>query len=55
MDAWDRLFTNDVDFITHSGSWWKSNQENVAGHQAIPDTVIKQKTLCPARAGELRR
>lgn len=44
IDTWGRLFTDDADFVTHSGDWWKSNQENIAGHKAIPDTVSKQKT-----------
>jgi uncharacterized protein (TIGR02246 family) len=43
MDAWGRLFTDDADFISHTGGWWKSNRENVAGHKAIPDSVIPQK------------
>jgi uncharacterized protein (TIGR02246 family) len=43
MDAWGRHFTDDADFVTHTGGWWKSNQENVAGHKEVPDSVIAQK------------
>lgn len=43
MQAWGTLFTEDADFVTHAGIWWKSNAENVAGHEAVPASVIEQK------------
>ncbi|UCM86525.1 YybH family protein [Streptomyces marincola] len=43
MDAWGALFTEDADFITHRGIWWRSRRENVAGHQDVPDAVLAQK------------
>lgn len=54
MDAWGRLFTEDADFVTHSGDWWKSNPENVAGHKAISDTVREQKTIYQLDAAKIR-
>jgi uncharacterized protein (TIGR02246 family) len=53
MDAWGRLFTDDADFVTHTGGWWKSNQENVSGHKAIPDAVLEQKTRYTLAAAKI--
>jgi uncharacterized protein (TIGR02246 family) len=43
MEAWGRLFTDDVDFVNRGGGWWKSNRENVRRHQAIHGELIRQK------------
>jgi uncharacterized protein (TIGR02246 family) len=43
MEAWGRLFTEDADFVTHTGVWWRSRHENVVGHQAVPDDIARQK------------
>ncbi|WP_017626076.1 SgcJ/EcaC family oxidoreductase [Nocardiopsis chromatogenes] len=43
MDAWGAYFTEDADFITHRGLWWRTRQENVEGHKDVPDSVIAQK------------
>lgn len=43
MEAWGRLFTDDSDFVTHTGLWWGSRQENVAEHRAVPASVSEQK------------
>jgi uncharacterized protein (TIGR02246 family) len=44
MEAWGRLFTADSDFVTHTGLWWSSREENVAEHQAVPAAVSEQKS-----------
>ncbi|GAA1547888.1 hypothetical protein GCM10009678_33170 [Actinomadura kijaniata] len=43
MDEWGALFTEDSDFITHRGLWWRSRRENVAGHEDVPASVVEQK------------
>ncbi|WP_028925190.1 SgcJ/EcaC family oxidoreductase [Pseudonocardia acaciae] len=43
MDGWGELFTEDSDFITHRGIWWRSRRENVTGHKDVPDSVLAQK------------
>jgi uncharacterized protein (TIGR02246 family) len=43
MDAWGKLFTNDVDYVNRGGGWWKNNQENVQGHKMIHEMLVKQK------------
>lgn len=43
MRAWGELFTPDADFVTHTGLWWRSRAENVAGHEAVPASLIAQK------------
>ncbi|MEG8180887.1 SgcJ/EcaC family oxidoreductase [Nocardia terpenica] len=43
MDEWGTYFTEDSDFVTHRGIWWKSRRENVIGHKAVPDSVLAQK------------
>ncbi|RDI55822.1 SgcJ/EcaC family oxidoreductase [Nocardia mexicana] len=43
MDEWGRFFTEKSDFITHRGIWWRTRQDNVAGHKDAPDSVIRQK------------
>lgn len=44
MAAWGRYFTEDADFIAHSGLWWTSRRDNVEGHQDVPADVITGKT-----------
>ena len=43
MEAWGRLFTEDADFVTHTGVWWRSRHDNVVGHEAVPEDVARQK------------
>ncbi|WP_280386904.1 SgcJ/EcaC family oxidoreductase [Nocardia wallacei] len=43
MDEWGTFFTEDSDFITHRGIWWRTRRENVAGHKDAPASVITQK------------
>ncbi|WP_135453344.1 SgcJ/EcaC family oxidoreductase [Mycobacterium sp. DL99] len=43
MDGWGRLFTEDADFVAHSGLWWTSRGANVDGHRDVPEAVVRQK------------
>lgn len=43
MTAWGTLFTDDVDYVNRGGGWWQSNTENVEGHIAIHNMLVKQK------------
>jgi uncharacterized protein (TIGR02246 family) len=43
MDAWGKLFTEDCDFVTWAGIWWKTRRENVDGHKSVPATVAAQR------------
>jgi uncharacterized protein (TIGR02246 family) len=43
MATWGALFTDDVDYVNRGGGWWQSNKENVEGHKAIHDMLVKQK------------
>ncbi|OBB96820.1 SgcJ/EcaC family oxidoreductase [Mycolicibacterium peregrinum] len=43
MDGWGRYFTEDADFVAHSGLWWTSRQSNVEGHRDVPESVVRQK------------
>lgn len=43
MNAWGKLFTEDADFVSWSGGWWKSNKENVEGHQRAHGVLKEQK------------
>ncbi|SHE68002.1 SgcJ/EcaC family oxidoreductase [Streptoalloteichus hindustanus] len=43
MDEWGELFTEDSDFVTHRGIWWRTRQENVVGHKDVPASVLAQK------------
>ncbi|WP_017601517.1 YybH family protein [Nocardiopsis lucentensis] len=43
MDAWGEYFTEDADFVTHRGLWWRSRRENVEGHEDVPASVLGQK------------
>lgn len=54
MRAWGALFTDDADFVTHAGLWWKSNAENVAGHESVPAAVIEQKVSYELRVSSIR-
>lgn len=42
MEGWGKLFTEDVDYINRAGGWWKSNKENVEGHELIHTMLVKQ-------------
>jgi uncharacterized protein (TIGR02246 family) len=54
MRAWGALFTHDADFVTHAGLWWRSNAENVAGHESVPASVIEQKMSYELRISSIR-
>lgn len=43
MDGWGRYFTDDADFVAHSGLWWASRDANVEGHRDVPESVVRQK------------
>ncbi|MFD0904540.1 YybH family protein [Actinomadura sediminis] len=43
MDAWGACFTDDCDFITHRGVWWRTRRDNVEGHKDVPASVVAQK------------
>lgn len=43
MREWGTYFTEDADFITHRGIWWRSREANVRGHLDVPESVIAQK------------
>ncbi|MFE9580952.1 SgcJ/EcaC family oxidoreductase [Nocardia sp. NPDC006044] len=43
MREWGELFTEDCDFITHRGVWWRSREESVRGHLDVPESVLAQK------------
>ena len=42
MQAWGRLFTDDVDYVNRAGGIWKGRAANVAGHVAIHAALKKQ-------------
>lgn len=43
MDEWGTYFTEDSDFITHRGLWWRTRRDNVEGHKDVPESVLRQK------------
>ena len=43
MHAWGEYFTEDADFVAHSSVRWRSRDENVNGHQNIPESIVSQK------------
>ncbi|MHC9293229.1 YybH family protein [Mycobacterium sp. LTG2003] len=43
MDGWGEHFTEDSDFVAHSGRWWASRGDNVDGHKDVPESVVGQK------------
>lgn len=53
MKAWGALFTDDADFVTHAGLWWQGAEQNVAGHEAVPDSVIRQKSRYELRTAAI--
>ena len=53
MKAWGALFTADADFVTHAGIWWQGNAQNVAGHEAVPGSVIDQKSRYELQAAAI--
>lgn len=44
MRAWGALFTDDADVVTHAGVWWRSKEQNIVGHESVPQFVIDQKS-----------
>jgi uncharacterized protein (TIGR02246 family) len=42
MNAWGKLFTDDVDYVNRNGGWWKGNRANVEGHEALHEAMKKQ-------------
>lgn len=44
MDAWGALFTDDCDFVGWRGDFWRSREENVSGHKAVPAFVQNQRS-----------
>ncbi|MGW5384880.1 SgcJ/EcaC family oxidoreductase [Nocardia sp. NPDC003963] len=43
MHQWGTYFTEDSDFITHRGIWWRSRAANIQGHLDVPESVLRQK------------
>jgi uncharacterized protein (TIGR02246 family) len=41
-EAWSSLFSDDADFITWGGIWWRSRAEILAGHQAVEPWIRAQ-------------
>lgn len=54
MPAWGALFTDDADFVTHAGVWWRSREQNVVGHEAVPPFVIEQKSRYTLQLADVR-
>ncbi|MGK9167242.1 SgcJ/EcaC family oxidoreductase [Inquilinus limosus] len=42
LPGWASLFTEDADFVTWRGLWWKGRREILAGHQAVDAFVRGQ-------------
>ena len=42
VDAWGRLFTDDVQYVNRAGEVWRSTEENVEGHRAVHETLSRQ-------------
>jgi len=43
MQRWGALFTEDCDFVGWAGQWWRSRAENIAGHEAVPAAIARQR------------
>ena len=43
IEAWGKLFTDDVDYVNRGGGWWESNEENLEEHKAIHEMLIRLK------------
>lgn len=54
MPAWGALFTDDADFVTHAGIWWRSREQNIVGHEAVSQFVIQQKLRYTLRLADVR-
>jgi uncharacterized protein (TIGR02246 family) len=44
MDAWGKLFTDDVDYVNRRGASWQSNKENIEGHKILHERLVRQKS-----------
>ncbi len=42
IDTWVEFFTEDSDFVTWRGVWWRSRSENKDGHLMMPDAIRDQ-------------
>ncbi|WID95739.1 SgcJ/EcaC family oxidoreductase [Bosea vestrisii] len=42
MERWAEHFTQDSDFITWRGIWWKTRDENFDAHKDIPASIAEQ-------------
>lgn len=42
MTAWGDLFTEDTDYVNRGGGWWRTNEENVRGHELIHEQLARQ-------------
>ena len=45
LDAWGRLFTDDVDYVNRAGGLWSGNQANIEGHRAIHAALQQQNQV----------
>lgn len=43
LTSWSQLFTEDADFITWGGLWWRTREAIVAGHRLVPLSVVSQQ------------
>jgi uncharacterized protein (TIGR02246 family) len=43
IENWSDLFTEDSDFISWSGLWWRTRDQVIAGHRAVTDFIRAQQ------------
>jgi uncharacterized protein (TIGR02246 family) len=43
VKAWGALFTDDSDYVSRGGDWWRSNRENVERHASIHEALVAHR------------
>lgn len=43
IDGWSDLFSENSDFITWRGLWWRTREQNIAGHRDVTQFVRSQQ------------
>jgi uncharacterized protein (TIGR02246 family) len=43
LENWSDLFTEDSDFITWRGLWWRTREQNIAGHREVTEFIRSQQ------------
>jgi uncharacterized protein (TIGR02246 family) len=43
MSRWSELFTEDCDFVSWTGVWWRSRAENLTGHTSVSRAIAAQR------------